>query len=718
MPVEIRVGPPQLVTHYNSTILVTDPRGEIRPDAELGLFCRDTRFVSHYGFIINGKQWLLVQSTPLSSRSTRLHFTNPELALFDGTSLPALALGFEVDREIGDGLCEDLTVNNYSARSVRLRLRMQIDGDFADLFDVRNHRYFSRGVRDSFWDAERRELTITYHNADFKRALVYRLGPGDPAPHFASGQLLFELELGPAGSWHTRATFVLETGAAPVLPAPPDTQKRAHLGEAAPDEWQRSATALHSSNYNLRTMYQQAVADLGALRMSEHECASDVWVPAAGVPWFVTLFGRDSLIVSYQNFLLSPSFAVGALTKLAEFQSTVDDPYRDAEPGKIMHEARFGELAHFRMIPHTPYYGTADATILYLIVLSELLRWTGELALLEQFREAALGCLSWIDRYGDRDGDGFQEYKTRSPRGYYNMAWKDASDAVVYPDGGLVKLPIATCELQGYVYDAKLRMAEAFEAAGDAMLPERLRGEAAELRKHFNEAFWLSETGFLAYCLDGDKHPVQTVASNPGHCLWSGIVEPEQAAKVAGRMFREDMWSGWGVRTLSAENPAYDPLEYQRGSVWPHDNGIIAAGLYRYGERERASRIATAILEAAAMFERFRLPELFAGFSRAEDPFPVQIITANTPQAWASGTIFHLVRTIVGLNPDALNRRLYLDPDLPPGLDDLTLTDLKVGGTRLSVRFARATGKCKFDVIEREGEELRIEEGPPPWFRP
>jgi glycogen debranching enzyme len=719
---EIRVGPPRLTIYSGSLVLVTDNAGEIEPNTETGLFFRDTRFVSHLNVAINGHKWSPIQSTPLRSNAHRLYFTNPELQPLDESPIPPQALSFELEREAGDCLYEQLRVCNYSNRSLNLRLTIVIDSDFADLFDVRNRRFFSRGMRDSYWNGEERELRILYRSEDFKRALLYRLGTSAPEPHFSNGQILFELALKPGACWETRNAFVPLlshdlTSANTRLKPQESRQAFVQACEEKQADWRSSTTKLAGDGYALRTIFGQAVEDIWSLRMVEElDADGELWLPTAGVPWFATLFGRDSLIVSLQCMLISPPFALGALIKLAELQAREHDPYRDAEPGKIMHEIRYGELAERRLIPHTPYYGTADATILYLIVLSELFRWTGDRGILERLRETALACLRWIDYYGDRDGDGFQEYQTRSPKGYYNQGWKDASDASVNPDGSQVKLPIATCELQGYVYDAKLRMAQMFEALGDTKLPDRLRRDAERLRQRFDQAFWLEQEGYIAYCLDGDKRPVASVTSNPGQCLWSGIVESRRARAIVERLFKDDMWSGWGIRTLSANHPAYNPLEYQRGSVWPHDNGIIAAGLAAYGYREAAERVASAIFDAASMFAHFRLPELFAGFPRDSESCPVQYLQANTPQAWASGCVFHLIRTMLGIHPDTPHGKLYIDPMMPEGVDQLSLINLHVGHSRLSLKFSRAAGKPKFDVIDGSPGDLTIEPGPPPWF--
>ncbi|MGH8641769.1 MAG: amylo-alpha-1,6-glucosidase, partial [Burkholderiales bacterium] len=324
---------------------------------------------------------------------------------------------------------------------------------------------------------------------------------------------------------------------------------------------------------------------------------------------------------------------------------------------------------------------------------------TADRRLLERHLQTAEGCLAWIDNYGDRDGDGFQEYQTRSPVGYENMGWKDSGDAVVYPDGSLVKGPKALCELQGYVYAAWLGMAEIYDVLGRQDRARALRAKATRLFERFNAAFWDDELGFYAYALDGDKQKVLTVASNPGHCLWSGIVPPERAAKVVQRLMAPDMWSPWGIRTLSSEHPAFNPYNYQTGAVWPHDNAFIAFGFKLYGFGAEAARVARAISGAGSHFLFNQLPELYTSTAREDAAFPVQYLGANVPQAWAAGSVFTLVRAMLGFVPDARRGKLYVDPELPSWLPDLTVLDLRVHNHIFDIRFWREGEATKFEVL-------------------
>jgi glycogen debranching enzyme len=401
-------------------------------------------------------------------------------------------------------------------------------------------------------------------------------------------------------------------------------------------------------------------------------------------------------------------FARGALRELATYQAKERDDWRDAQPGKILHELRRGELAHFRILPYTPYYGTADATILYLIILHEYYRWTGDRKLLEELVEVVEGCLSWIDNYGDLDGDGLQEWKTYSKDGYENMCWKDSGDCIVYRDGRQATSPKGTCELQGYVYDAKIRTAELFHILGDRQRSSKLLHEAAELQRRFEETFWMEDEGTYALGLDADKKLIDSVSSNPGHCLWATIASPERARRVMERMFQPDMWCGWGIRTLSSDNPAYNPYSYQRGSVWPHDNGIIAGGFKRYGFHDAVNKVAEGIFAAASFFDSYRLPEVFAGVDRQPASFPSQYLGANIPQAWAAGSVLHLIRNMLGLRPDAANGVLYVNPHLPNWLPEIELHNVQIGRSVVGIRFWLEGDDTHFEVRHHQGRGLDV----------
>jgi glycogen debranching enzyme len=517
----------------------------------------------------------------------------------------------------------------------------------------------------------------------------------------ANGRLSFDIALKAGQAWHRCLIYDLTDGAE-LMRAPRECTHSSATSDHAEkmDEWQRTVLKIRTSNEEFYRCFNQGVQDMAALRLPLKGMDHMVFVPAAGLPWFVALFGRDTLIVSLQAMIVYPEFAGGALEVLGQLQAKARDDYRDAEPGKILHELRYGELAHFKAIPHTPYYGTADATPLYLVALHAAWRATGDRALIKRHLPAAEGCLAWIDEYGDCDGDGFQEYQTRSTAGYENMAWKDSGDAVMYPDGTLVRGPKALCELQGYVYDAWLRMAEIYDELDNKRRANALRKKADVLFRKFNEAFWDEKSGFYAYALDGEKNKVLSVVSNVGQCLWSGIIAPERAGKVVKRLMWEDMWSGWGIRTLSANHPSFNPYNYQTGAVWPHDNSLIALGMRRYGFAAEAAAVARDISRAASHFLLNQLPELYGGLQRDPTNFPVQYLGANVPQAWAAGTPFMLLQAMLGLQQDAPRGKLYVDPALPDWLPDVTLTDLRLGRRRFDIHFWRDGKDTIFKVLK------------------
>jgi glycogen debranching enzyme len=438
------------------------------------------------------------------------------------------------------------------------------------------------------------------------------------------------------------------------------------------DEWVDAAPRLDTDWDALTHTYERSLDDLAALRFYPPVLGGADSVPAAGLPWFTTLFGRDSILTSVQSLPFVPELARATLRALAERQAARRDDFRDAEPGKILHEIRFGELVHFGDRPQSPYYGAADTTPLWLVLLDEYHRWSGDDDLVRALEPAARAALRWLDEGGDRDGDGYIEYERRNTTtGLENQCWKDSWNSVVHPDGSLASLPRATCELQGYAYDARVRAARlAREVWHDEALGGELEDRAATLRRRFDEDFWVADGGFFAFALDGAKRQVRTLTSNVGHLLWSGIVEDARVDALVGHLMGDSLFSGWGVRTLGAGQPAYNPIEYHNGTVWPHDNAFIAAGLARYGRRDEANRIAVAMLDAAEHFEH-RLPEAFAGFDRTTAAFPVAYPTACSPQAWATGAPLLLVRVMLGLEPDSA--RLRVAPHLPRGVERLAL---------------------------------------------
>ncbi len=678
MSFKVQVGPPRIAIHRAMTLLVADPDGQISGTDQNGLFSSDTRVIKAWVATLNGARWEVLSGGAVSYDVARVFLTNPP----DIAGIPRRTLSFVISRSIGGGMHEDLDIANHGAQLVRFNLEIQIETDFADLFDVKAGRSPKRGETTTDWAPDAQTYTATYRNQDFLRGLTIAI-EGAHALH-ENSRFTFPIALHPGETWHACLRYDLTDGTE-TLPGP--------MGCVAPIDnakaWRESVLKIEASDANFHQFCAQATDDLAALRLPMEIEGTTVTMPAAGLPWFVVPFGRDSLIVSMQAMPLYPDFARGSLTVLGHWQATAYDAKREAEPGKIMHELRYGELAHFKLIPHTPYYGTADATPLFLIALHEAWKATGDRTLLERHLRHAEAALIWIDRDGDRDGDGFQEYHAHTPTGYENMAWKDSGDAINNPDGTPVKGPKALCELQGYVYDAWLRTAEIYDALSQPENAANLRTKAAALSKKFNATFWDEKEGFYALTLDGEKRPVFSVASNPGHLLWSGIVPKDRAARVINRLMQPDMFTGWGIRTLSSQHACYNPYSYQNGSVWPHDNSLIAMGMHRYGFHEQAATIARAISDAASYFQSFQIPELYAGLKREPMSFPVRYAGANVPQAWAAGSAFALLQSLLGIAPDAPNGTLYVDPHLPDWLPEITLRDLRCGPNIYDIKFHR-----------------------------
>jgi glycogen debranching enzyme len=708
-------APPLVTISEGSTFLVcaADSSIESLADQGQGLYADDTRYVSQHRLRLNGRVLGVAASARLSPRHARWTLMAMSPGSVDGDT-PGVRVTVTLDRIISaQRLHEDITVQAYGGQPPPLLLEMVVSSDFADIFEVRTQRWQRRGELATTWEGQR--LENRYQREDFARRCLIRSGAEHVAAR-ANGELHFPIDLAPGGSWSVCLQYDLLTSmrARPALLPCPTGSGAERAAERRDLRWQRSVSELVSADARLLPAYRQAVEDFDALRLYDSDSAADTWVPAAGIPWFAAVFGRDSLIASLQALPVQPGFAVATLRKLADLQATADDAVRDSEPGKICHEMRVGEWAHFHTIPHTPYFGTADATPLYLMLLAETHRWLGDASGLHRFRGTAERCLDWIDNHGDRDGDGFQEYAPRAPTGYRNHCWRDAEDGVLDERGGFPVHPIATCELQAYVYEAKRSVADLFEAWGDGGRAAALRSEAEQLRLRFIDAFWLESEGTVAFALDGLKRPLLTATSNPGHVLWLGMLDGDRGRRAADRLMRSDIESGWGLRTLSSEHPSYDPHSYQRGSVWPHDTLIGAAGMRRYGRADDSWRLIDGLLSAVSCFDGLQMPELFSGLTRRHPDVPVPFDGANVPQAWAAGSVFHAVRTLLGVEPDVPSGRIYVDPMLPPWCPALTLDNVRIGADRFRISASRRRDGTHEVTVDSSGSALTVVRGAPP----
>jgi glycogen debranching enzyme len=646
-----------------STFVVSDRRGDIDagPDQPHGLFFADTRFLSRWVLTLEGRPLEVLSTDDVDYFAAQFFLYPPTGTIYRNPELSVMR-----QRTVGDGIHEDVLLFNHSAEPVEVGLRVAADSDFADLFEVKDAL---KKTGERYREARDDALVLGYRREDFVRETVIT---SSEAGTIGEDGLAFRIEIAPQGEWQTCLDVIPHAERAPRT-------KHGHgsIHEPLPnmklglDEWIAQAPTLTSSWDKLGHIYWRSLVDLAALRFYP-EGTPDASVPAAGLPWFMALFGRDSVITSYQSLPFAPELGETTLRVLAARQGTEIDAFRDEEPGKILHELRVGELTHFGERPHSPYYGTADATPLWLVLLDETERWTGNAGLVRELEPNARAALAWIDEHGDRDGDGYVEYERRNEEtGLENMCWKDSWNSILFADGTNSVLPRATCEIQGYVYDAKRRCARlAREFWDDPALADRLDREAAELKARFNRDFWIADGGYFALALDGEKRQVDSLTSNIGHLLWSGIVDDDKADAVARHLMSDAMFTGWGVRTMAEGMGGYNPIEYHNGTVWPHDNAFVAAGLRRYGYAADAARISFALLDAATYFD-WRLPEVFAGYPRSLTRFPVEYPTASSPQAWATGTPLLLLRTMLGLEPGT--GELRTDPVLPPEIAELSL---------------------------------------------
>jgi glycogen debranching enzyme len=632
-----------------STFVVGDRLGDVRADEgrEHGFFSEDTRFIS---------RWVLrVGEAPLELLS--LH----QSAHFDAQFFLTPTVGPDEEapcsimrhRLVDHVWMEEVTVTNHLHQTSRLRVALEIDTDFADLFEVKDGVVAARDVTCTHDDAT---LTLAYGRDEFRRSVT--IAASSPAVITRFG-FAYALELAAGEQWS--ASFTAFPCAAQPGVSFARREPRGKLEDvrneksAELETWLARAPILQADDPALLRTYRMSLSDLGALRLHP-DLAEGATLPAAGLPWFMALFGRDSLITSFQALPYLPGFAATTLQALAALQADVRDDFHEQEPGKILHELRFGELTARGERPHSPYFGTADATPLFLVLLDEYHRWSGDDKLVRALEPNARAALAWIDESGDRDGDGYVEYECRNlTTGLVNQCWKDSWNSMQFADGTLARGPIATCEIQGYVYDAQRRSARlAREVWDDEALAVALEQRADALRARFHRDFWIRERGCYALALDGEKRQVDSLTSNIGHLLWSGLLDESEAAATAERLLDEQLYSGWGVRTLGAHEAGYNPLGYHTGTVWPHDNSLIAAGLARYGHHQAAATTASAILSAAPYFEH-RLPEVFAGFPRRLTSVPVAFPTASRPQAWAAGAPLLLLTTVLDLHPGCVD---------------------------------------------------------------
>ncbi len=666
----------------------------------LGLYAHDTRFLSHFRMTVSGRDPVLLSSSAERGYMGHVDLTNPDLYEGDRVVVPQQTLNIRRVRVIDGRLFERVRVKNYNPFAVAVDLAFTFGSDFADIFEVRG-MLTPEHPRIEPPSLEPDRVVLAMAGRDGVRRETRISFGSKPDELRAEGDLVHATFRLPLGPYQTRlVSMIVDLVTGEERPPEVEFDVAVHRLRRSYEEWERDCTRVVTDNELFNELLDRSLRDLRALATQ----TDGGEIIEAGIPWYATVFGRDSLITSHQLLSINPRPARETLRFLARHQGTRVDDWRDEQPGKILHEVRRGELAGAGIVPHTPYYGSVDATPWFLIVYAQHLRWTGDLAFAEELLPAAEAALGWIDQYGDLDGDGFVEYLCRSPGGMRNQGWKDSNDAVVHADGRLAEPPIALAEVQAYVYLAKERMADVYEALGMRDRARELLAQAEELRRRFNEAFWMEDERYFAMALDGDKRQVRTVTSNPGHGLYCGIVDEEKAVALAKRLLAPDMFSGWGIRTMSKSAVAYNPMSYHNGSVWPHDNALIAAGLKRYGFVRATNRVVTALFDAAITADYMRLPELFCGFTRRAPNRPVSYPIACSPQAWAAGSPFLMLQAMLGISARANRNLLTVNtPHLPTWLNTVEVRDLAIGASRISLLFQREGEITAFSVLSREG---------------
>ena len=639
-----------LIVLDGTTFFFSEPTGDVRAPHADGYFFDDVRHLSAWRLLVDGEPLLGVTSSTVDYYSARIVLApKPADATFS----------VRRDRFVTEAVHEDLVVSNLEHRELRLTLELRFDADFADILEAQaGGDAADEGTRRV--EPGERSVTLTYERGAFRRATRIEFGADCTLRRNAA---VFDVALEPHGEWRTCVDIVAvaeEDEARPLLRCDsfgaPEPEMPLTL-----EEWFAHAPELETSDGELRRIYRQSLLDLAVLRIRPRADLAHA-MPAGGIPWFMCVFGRDSILAAYEALPFAPTLAEATLQALAALQATDWDDWRDAEPGKIPHELRRGKLVALGEDPRGPYYGTHDATQLWLVLLDEYERWTGDAEFVRRLEPAARRALEWIDRHGDADGDGYLEYRPRSPRGLRNHCWKDSDGAIAFSDGRCAEPPIATCEIQGYTYDAWLRAARlARRHWGDPALAEELEEKARAVRDRFNRDFWNEQRGtfLLALAGEGGSERVDSVTSNPGQLLWSGIVDDDLAPRVVERLLRPDLFTGWGIRTMSSEDLGFNPLQYHNGTVWPHDTALVAAGMARYGFVDEARAVTEALLEAAAAFE-YRLPEVFSGFVRDATNVPVRYPAALVPQAWAAAAPLLCLRTLLRL--DAVDGEVRTEP--------------------------------------------------------
>ena len=741
--VRLRTRADTLYVSQNRTVFATRRDGFFEAEPDRGLFVQSTRLLSRYEYRLNGRapeanalsnveqhSWLGYYAIPAPDAEDDYVTQGP------GGALAQHTIELRLSRLVSDGVHEDVDVTNFTQRPATLTLDLHVDADFADIAETKGTR-LQHGKVSREWRAGAGgyELSFAYvaehafshqgnvGTARLERAVRLSFSRATSPPALHRDSVRFQIELEPHGTWHVCVEIVPRIDGR-ELPsqygcrafgrgvAPYDVRRAAFLDGATSVSTDLTSTLAPVVIGAL----EQGKRDLAALRLHDFDHNERAWTMAAGLPVYVSLFGRDTLTASWQAAMASREMLPGTLAELARRQGTEVNDWRDEQPGRMLHQAESGPLAMLNVNPLARYYGSITTSGFYPVIVSELWHWTGDKQLVQPFVEPALRALQWLDAYADLDGDGLYEYQTRSEQGVRHQGWKDSHDAIVHEDGTQAETPIATCEEQAFVFLAKRHLSEVLWWLDEKDAAHRLYAEATELKKRFNDTFWMEDAGFFAMGLDRDKRPITSIGSNAGHCIAAAIVDDALVQRTADRLFAEDMFSGWGIRTLSARHPAYNPYSYHRGSVWPVEHGSFAVGFMRYGLHDHVERTCRAQFDAAALFDFYRLPELFAGHQRdADHPFPAHYPNASSPQAWSASSVWCLLQSMLGLYPYAPLNLLLVDPHLPAWLPEIALRNLHVGSAVVDLGFRRtASGGTDYEVLEKRGP-LHVVRQPSPW---
>jgi len=730
------------------TVLATGRDGFVEGGGQPGLFVHQTRLLSRYRYTVGGETPAAVALSNVEQHSWLGYYARlapgvdagpPDQGsgLMDAATEQTLEL--RLSRHVGLGIHEDVDLTNYARARTSFELALEVEADFADQEETARPRQ-QHGRITRLWRQRGRdswELSFGYEaehaydrqgnrgTARLRRGVRLRIEHASSPPSFdrERGRVLFRVELNPRETWHACVNIVPVIDGEVLEPQYScgqfggvhnelDRRRAVFLEESTAFETPEGGTL---SRVVVGAL-EQAKRDLVSMRLHDLDLGPRAWTMAAGLPIYTALYGRDVLTAAWQASLASTDMMRGTLPLVASMQGREVNDWRDEQPGKMLHEAHTGPLSVLNFTPRRRYYGSITTSGFYPVAVSELWHWTGDKELIKPLVGPALRALRWLDEYSDRDGDGFYEYLSLSEQGTKHQGWKDSPGAVVDGEGREVEPPLAPCEEQGFAYLAKLHMSEVLWWLGEKDLAKRLYREAGELKKRFNEAFWMEDEGFFAMGLDSRKRQIKAVGSNPGHCLATAIVDESLVAPTAERLMREDLFSGWGVRTLSSLHPSYNPHSYHRGSVWPVENGTFALAFLRYGLHAEVERICRAQFEAASLFEFYRLPELFAGHPRdAAHPFPALYPQGNSPQAWSASAVFTLLQSLLGLYPYAPLKMLLVDPHLPEWLPEITLRGLHVGDATVTLRcYRKQDGASDYEVLDKRGA-LHVLRQPSPW---